>query len=112
MTQQQLGDSVGIRFQQIQKYETAANRISASRLWDIAAVLDVPVSYFFDGLAGQAESDVLVQGDLLADREAATLLHSYYAIPQTQRRRFLDLARVLGRETAGADDAPGMMAFA
>ena len=50
MTQQQLAEKVGIRFQQIQKYETGTNRVSASRLWDIAAAMGVPVSYFFEGL--------------------------------------------------------------
>ena len=50
MTQQQLAQSVGIKFQQIQKYETGANRVSASRLWDIASALDVPVTFFFDGV--------------------------------------------------------------
>ena len=54
MTQQQLGDKVGIKFQQIQKYETGTNRISASRMWDIAAAMEVPVSFFFEGLDGQA----------------------------------------------------------
>lgn len=47
MTQQQLAEQVGIKFQQIQKYETGANRVSASRLWDISEALDVPVSFFF-----------------------------------------------------------------
>ena len=50
MTQQLLGDKVGITFQQIHKYETGANRISASRMWGIAAALDVTVTFFFDGL--------------------------------------------------------------
>jgi len=50
MTQEQLAEKVGIKFQQIQKYETGANRISSSRLWDISEVMDVPVSFFFDGL--------------------------------------------------------------
>ena len=49
MTQQQLGDIVGIKFQQIQKYETGMNRISASRLWDIAQALGVSISFFFEG---------------------------------------------------------------
>lgn len=53
MTQQQLAERVGIKFQQIQKYETGANRVSASRLWDIASTLEVPVSFFFEGLEGQ-----------------------------------------------------------
>jgi len=50
MTQQQLGQLVNIKFQQIQKYETGANRVSASRLWEISRALDVPVSHFFEGL--------------------------------------------------------------
>ncbi|WP_174300220.1 helix-turn-helix transcriptional regulator [Caulobacter sp. S45] len=50
LTQQQVAEGVGIRFQQIQKYECGANRISAARLWQLAQVLDVPVSYFYDGL--------------------------------------------------------------
>ena len=52
MTQQQLGDNVGIKFQQIQKYETGTNQISAKRMWDIAAVMEVPVSFFFEGIGG------------------------------------------------------------
>jgi transcriptional regulator with XRE-family HTH domain len=93
MTQQQLAERVGIKFQQIQKYETGMNRISASRLWDIAAALQVPVSFFFEGLQG-GDGD---QGapDMLADKEAMELVRSYYAIPEHQRRRLFDLARVL-----------------
>ncbi len=53
MTQQELGDSAGITSQQIQKYEAGTNRISVSRMWDIAAVMEVPVSFFFEGLDGQ-----------------------------------------------------------
>ena len=55
MTQQQLAEKVGIKFQQIQKYETGANRVSASRLWDIADALDVKMTFFFDGLAPEGE---------------------------------------------------------
>ncbi|MGR3783211.1 MAG: helix-turn-helix domain-containing protein [Albimonas sp.] len=102
MTQQQLGDMVGIKFQQIQKYETGMNRISASRLWDIAKALDVPINYFFEGLesesladAAEAEPAAAARGDLLADKEALELVRSYYAIPENQRRRLFDLARVL-----------------
>ncbi len=102
MTQQQLGEIVGIKFQQIQKYETGMNRVSASRLWDIAAALDVSISFFFEGLetAGedivhQATSADKLKGDLLADKEALELVRAYYAIPEIQRRRLFDLARVL-----------------
>ena len=101
MTQQQLGDIVGIKFQQIQKYETGMNRISASRLWDIAQALDVSISFFFEGFDSEAapmEPSVekkSARGDLLADKEALELVRSYYSIPEAQRRRLFDLARVL-----------------
>ena len=95
MTQQQLAESVGIKFQQIQKYETGMNRISASRLWDIASALGVQVSYFFEGLGSSSATDAELPGDILADKEALDLVRSYYAIPEQQRRRLFDLARVL-----------------
>ena len=100
VTQQQLAETVGIKFQQIQKYETGANRVSASRLWDIAESLEVDVSFFFSGLQnedaafGDAEAGA-VPSDILNDKEALDLVRSYYAIPEEQRRRFFDLARVL-----------------
>ena len=98
MTQQQLAQQVGIKFQQIQKYETGANRISASRLWDIADALDVPVSFFFAGLEDgpKEKSDKnALPADLMGDKEALDLVRSYYAIPENQRRRLFELARVL-----------------
>jgi len=98
MTQQQLAEAVGIKFQQIQKYETGANRVSASRLWDIADALDVDVSFFFEGLDQDSEEKTptdMVSADLLGDKEALDLIRSYYAIPENQRRRLFDLARVL-----------------
>lgn len=95
MTQTQLGESVGIKFQQIQKYETGANRISASRMWEIAKVLDVPVAFFFEGLEGQAADTGATLGDISTDREAGDLVRAYYGIPETQRRRLYDLARAL-----------------
>tara|TARA_R110000868_G_scaffold69764_3_gene205117 strand:+ start:31881 stop:32186 length:306 start_codon:yes stop_codon:yes gene_type:complete len=97
MTQQQLAERVGIKFQQIQKYETGANRVSASRLWDIADALDVAVSFFFEGLeADNANGDhANVPADVMGDKEALDLVRSYYAIPENQRRRLFELARVL-----------------
>lgn len=96
MTQQQLAGQVGIKFQQIQKYESGMNRVSASRLFEIAAALGVDVGYFFVGLA---ETEDAVPGDapvdLSTDKEAVELLRCYYAIPKEQRRRIYDLARVL-----------------
>ena len=100
MTQQQLAERVSIKFQQIQKYETGMNRVSASRLWDIAAALSVPVSFFFEGLSEATQADEQVEAsdvplDILKDKEALELVRSYYAIPETQRRRLFELARVL-----------------
>lgn len=96
MTQQQLAEKVGIKFQQIQKYETGANRVSASRLWDISEAMDVPVNFFFEGIDdSKADDAAAVPADLLGDKEALDLIRSYYAIPENQRRRLFDLARVL-----------------
>jgi len=102
MTQQQLAEKVGIKFQQIQKYETGMNRVSASRLWDIADALEVPVAFFFEGFSESADANFSMTegepglpGDILSDREALELVRSYYAIPENQRRRLFDLARVL-----------------
>lgn len=98
ITQQQLAESVGIKFQQIQKYETGTNRVSASRLWDIAETLAVPVSFFFEGLQDtlpENSADQELPADILADKEALELVRSYYSIPETQRRRLFELARVL-----------------
>lgn len=98
MTQQQLAGKVGIKFQQIQKYETGMNRVSASRLWEISESLEVPVSFFFDGIApGVSEQSprTTVPGDIMADKEALELVRSYYSIPENQRRRLFELARVL-----------------
>ena len=101
MTQQQLAEKVGIKFQQIQKYETGANRVSASRLWDIADALEVPVAFFFEGMEDTQEKSASnlptesIPADLLGDKEALDLIRSYYSIPENQRRRLFELARVL-----------------
>ena len=98
MTQQKLAEMVGIKFQQIQKYETGANRVSASRLWDIADALEVTVAFFFEGMEGE-DVEVTTSGkvpvDVMGDKEAMDLIRSYYAIPEDQRRRLFELARVL-----------------
>ncbi|EBA01854.1 DNA-binding protein, putative [Rhodobacterales bacterium HTCC2150] len=99
MTQQQLAEKVGIKFQQIQKYETGMNRISASRLWAIAENLDVQISFFFEGLEGNEKaSDQKFEGmpeNVFSDKEALELVRCYYAIPENQRKRLFELARVL-----------------
>src|SRR5579863_6574832 len=82
LTQQQLAASVGVRFQQIQKYECGANRISAARLWRIAAALEVPVGYFYEGLAEagrrEANGEHAEGGEVLARKETLDLVRAYY----------------------------------
>lgn len=105
MTQKQLGDAVGIKFQQIQKYETGSNRVSASRLFEISQALDVPVSYFFEMIDGDAENQVgamqsavdedSIPADLFYGKEAIELLNFYYRWPEEQRRRLFELTKSL-----------------
>jgi transcriptional regulator with XRE-family HTH domain len=99
LTQQQLAGACGVRFQQIQKYECGANRISASRLWQLSEALEVPVGYFYDGLsdeerrrqANEAESG----GEMFARKETLDLIRAYYQLGERPRRRLLDLAKSL-----------------
>jgi transcriptional regulator with XRE-family HTH domain len=105
LTQQQLAESVGIRFQQIQKYECGANRISASRLFELSEALHVPVQYFYDGLAAheipqaQAPSSDL-NPDVLSQKETIDLIRAYYRLGEGPRRRLLDLAKSLHGDLA------------
>lgn len=105
MTQQQLAAVCGVRFQQIQKYECAANRMSAARLWQLAEVLEVPVSYFYEGLS-QAQraahaADGEGGGEMLARKETRDLIQAYYQLGERPRRRLLDLAKSLNGEAEG-----------
>lgn len=106
LTQEKLAHAVEIRFQQIQKYESGANRISASRLWSLAKALDVSVAYFFEGLNG-AEPEIeparataygfaeAPAETVLEDKETIDLVRYYYQLNEEPRRRLLDLARAL-----------------
>jgi len=95
MTQQQLAQAVGIRFQQIQKYESGANRISASRLWDLAKALEMPVSFFFDGLDQGKDAAGAADDGLLQNKETMDLIRAYYGLDEGPRRRLLELAKAL-----------------
>jgi len=117
MSQQRLGEAVGLTFRQIQKYERGANRIGSSRLFEFSQVLDVPVDYFFEDMpsdiaaAGAVAASGLsdqVQAPLEIDpmklRETARLVRSYYGITDPDaRRRIYDLARSL----ANGSGVPG-----
>jgi transcriptional regulator with XRE-family HTH domain len=102
MTQDALAEFLGLTFQQVQKYERGANRISASKLQVIASALDVPIAYFFEGLPGQPSAQ--------ASENAVSPMDDFFALPDAQdflevlprtsprvRQRLLELARSLER---------------
>jgi len=98
LTQDWLGGFVGVRFQQIQKYECGGNKISAARLWLVAEALQVPVSYFYDGLVDGAGSQIVADedaGEKFARKETLDLIRAYYELGERPRRRLLELAKSL-----------------
>ena len=108
MSQEKLGTAIGLTFQQVQKYERGANRIGASRLYDLSKVLDVPVSFFFEEMPSVSghERHMAVamsehrpesgEPDPMAKRETLELVRAYYRIPDAHlRRRLFDLAKAL-----------------
>ena len=105
LSQERLARMVGITFQQVQKYERGANRIVASRLYQLAKVLDVPVSYFFEDLGSDAAAATAegateaASPDVMAERETLELVRAYYGIQDERvRRRAFDLLRTLSRQ--------------
>lgn len=105
LTQQQLALAVGIRFQQIQKYECGANRISAARLFQLAKALETPVTYFYDGLEDSTTEVAAVQNEgieVFSRKETLDLIQAYYRLSERPRRRLLDLAKSLNTETETA----------
>ena len=104
LTQQQLAGACGVRFQQIQKYECGANRISAARLWQLAEALETPVNYFYDGLedALQRKEAASERGEMFSRKETLDLIQAYYQLGERPRRRLLDLAKSLHAEGEAA----------
>jgi len=94
LTQQQLADLIGVTYQQAHKYERAINRISAGRLFEIAQVLGVPVSYFFAGLEQDGDRSVTPR-----ERMCLELARNFAQIPNERHQEALSqLARVLAAE--------------
>ena len=102
MSQAELAAALGITFQQIQKYERAANRISASRLYQLSRTLKVPISFFFedtDAEGRQVQSSP--EQDPLRQPDTIELVEAYYRISSPRlRARFLEFARVLADNEA------------
>ena len=111
LTQEKLANAIGIRFQQIQKYECGANRVTASRVYDLAKALNVSVSYFFEGLPSTMSTDTpandrsAAEEDVMNKRETMELIRAYYGLGEKSRRRLLDLAKSLQIDTK--DDSNG-----
>ena len=106
VSQEKLGDQLGVTFQQIQKYERGSNRVGASRLWKMAQVLDVSVGFFFDGLghnsdvSGFAEGDQLpIVYDFINSPDGVALAKAVSKITNKGvRRQILELARSLAND--------------
>jgi len=117
MSQEQLGSELDITFQQVQKYERGANRVSASRLWDISQILDLPINYFFDDMSentmrssprrvSRGADDVDLSDeqtkDPMARRETLELVRTYYSIrTPLVRKRVSDMVKSIAVTLAG-----------
>ncbi len=116
MNQTNLGDAIGVSFQQTQKYENGANRISASRLFDLSRVLDVPIEYFFDDMPlefaasspatekrGRVKELPSYKPNPMAKRETLELVRAYYKITDPQiRKRLFEMTKAIA--TASNND--------
>ncbi len=110
MTQTDLGDAIGLTFQQVQKYEWATNRISARRLCELSRVLDVPIEYFFEGMPtavaanssaakkrGKAKKPPRYEPDPMANRETLGLVRAFYKIEDAEiRRQVYEMIKAMG----------------
>lgn len=104
MPQKELAKQLGISFQQVQKYESGANRISASKLWQLCDVLDVVPGYFFEGLSGartrtgQGEASSVGDPASRSARQVLDLNQAFQKIPDSRvRRQVVQLVKSLGR---------------
>lgn len=111
MSQEKLGAALSLTFQQVQKYERGTNRIGASRLFDLARILDVPIGFFFDDMPSSVDGGSFVnssriathnelqngvEDDLLHKRETLELVRAYHRISESAvRKRVLDLMKSL-----------------
>lgn len=106
LSQEKLGDKLGITFQQIQKYEKGTNRVGASRLQAMAQALDVPIAFFFPGDGGPEGPGMQEEGtafmmDFMSTSEGLELSRAFVRIRNTKvRRKLLELVRAMGEEQA------------
>jgi transcriptional regulator with XRE-family HTH domain len=109
LSQEKLGDALGLTFQQVQKYERGANRVGSSRLFEISRILDVPVSFFFEDMPGDVAAAATAQQadptgestqrDPLAKRETLELVRAYYRIGDPRvRKRIFELMKAIAAD--------------
>lgn len=111
MSQEAIGKSIGVSFQQIQKYERGINRMGASRLFEFAKILDVPVAFFFEEYKDKNDNEEILLGmaeanaasyehqDVITSRETMEMMRAYYQIPsKSVRKRIFDLIKVLASD--------------
>lgn len=101
MSQEKLGDLLGLTFQQVQKYEKGVNRIGAGRLFEVSRILNVPVDFFYEGVsaAGEVESDGAPVMEFVSSGEGLQLALAFMKIKDIKvRKRMLDLVKSLAEE--------------
>ncbi len=116
MNQTKLGDAIGLSYQQMQKYESGANRISASRLFNLSRILDVPIEFFFDDMptavaasspaqgGGKAKKRPSYELDPVATRKTLELVRAYYKIKDAEtRKRLREVTKALGTAASRGD---------
>jgi transcriptional regulator with XRE-family HTH domain len=107
MSQEKLGDLLGLTFQQVQKYEKGVNRIGAGRLYEIARILGVPIDFFYEGVAGSTEGGVgesegVPVMEFVSSGEGLQLSLAFMKIKDPKvRKRVLDLVKSLAEEESG-----------
>ena len=110
MSQERLGELLGLTFQQVQKYEKGINRIGAGRLFEVASILGVPISFFYENVDANAQATGFAEGgeepppvmEFLSSGEGLQLSLAFMRIKEVKvRRRILDLVRSLAEEDAG-----------
>lgn len=116
LSQEKLAESIGLTFQQIQKYERGMNRISAGRLYQFSKILDVPVAYFYDQFAGNSrftatlgmadnDQEEFTMGDLMQSKETIDLIRAYYSIDNPEiRKDIMKFIRSMGNRMGGDND--------
>jgi len=113
MSQEELGKSVGLTFQQVQKYERGTNRVSASRLYELSHILQVPTTFFFDGLPDDDMANTQLAGfsdkgqdpfqgeDLMVKKETIDLIRAYYNIEDTSlRKQIMEMAKAMASSSS------------